>query len=182
MVVFVVIAFEPVLAVDGLLGADKTEFWIAERHAVVGVPAAQHRARDFAGHAADRGAAPDPARRRIADPRLAVGLVHVLDLHAADPVGEIVVLRRRHRRRQIAEAQLFKAGQEALLLLAAKHPEHEFGGIGRAAPRDHGEDQAGEIGVVEVGDAAPSQPFRLARAVLPAVIFAPSSLICWPRA
>ena len=63
----------------------------------------------------------------------------------------------------MVEAEFFEAGQETLLLLAAKHPEHEFRGIGGPAPRHHGEDQAGEKGVIEVGDAAPSQPFRLVR-------------------
>ena len=74
-----------------------------------------------------------------------------------------MILRRRHRRRQMAEAEFFQAGQETLLLLAAKNPEHEFRGIGGPAPRHNGEDQAGEKRVIEVGDTAPSQPFRLVR-------------------
>src|SRR5260370_5872142 len=89
MVILAVIAFEPVLAVDALLGADEAEAQVAQRDAIIAVPSPQHRARNLAGHAADRGAAPDPARRRIADPGLAVGLVHVFDMAAADPVGEI---------------------------------------------------------------------------------------------
>src|SRR3979411_1041016 len=120
MIVFKVITFKSVLAVDALLGADEAEFWIAERNAVVGVPSAQHRARHFAGHAADRGASPDPARRRIADPGLAIRLVHVFDRNAADPVGEIMILRRGDRRRQVAEAEFLQPGQETLLLLTAK--------------------------------------------------------------
>ena len=79
-----------------------------------------------------------------------------------------MILRGGHRRRQMPKPELFQAGQEALLLLAAKHPEHEFGCIRHAAPRHHGEDQAGEIGVVEVGDAAPFPPlhfFSLLRAL-----------------
>ena len=179
MIVFAVITFEPVLTVDALLGADEAEVGIAQRNAVVGVPAAQHRARHFAGHTADRGAAPDPARRRIADPGLAVGLVHVFDRHAADPVREIMILRRRDRRRQMAEAEFFQAGQKALLLLAAKHPEHEFRGIGGPAPRHDGEDQAGEIGVIEIGDAAPSQPLRFLRSRRSASVIAiPKSCCC----
>src|ERR1700742_2154907 len=63
----------------------------------------------------------------------------------------------------MAEAELLKARQEPLLLLSAKYPEHEFRGIGGAAPAHHGEDQAGEIGMIEVGDAAPSPPLRLLR-------------------
>src|SRR5260370_25360717 len=74
-----------------------------------------------------------------------------------------MILRRRHRRRQMAEAEFFQAGQETLLLLTAKHPEHEFAGSDGPAPRHDGEDQAGEKSVIEVGDPAPSQPFRLVR-------------------
>src|SRR4051812_21804531 len=92
VVVLIIIAFEPILTVDALLGADEAEPGIAERDAIVGVPAAQHRAADLTRHAADRGALPDPARRRIADPGFAIALIHVLDMHAADPVGEIVIL------------------------------------------------------------------------------------------
>src|SRR5216683_6475819 len=138
MIVFAVVAFEPVLAVDTLLGADETEVGIAERNAVVGMPSPQHRARHFAGHAANRGAAPDPARRRIADPGLAIGLVHVFDADAADPVGEIMILRGGDRRRQVAEAEFFQTGQETLLLLTAKNPEYEFRGGVRAAPGHDG--------------------------------------------
>src|SRR6201996_9481687 len=116
-VVLIVVAFEAVLAVDALLGADKAEPGIAQRHAVVGVPAAQHRARDLAGNAADRGALPGPPRRRITDPRLAVALIHVLDMHAADPVREIVILRGGDRGRQMIDAELNETGQKTLLLL-----------------------------------------------------------------
>src|SRR4051794_12159388 len=86
VVVFVIVAFEPILPINRLLGADETEFGVAERDAIIGVPAAQHRAGHLAGHAADRGAAPDPARRRIADPGLAVGLIHTFHGDAADPI------------------------------------------------------------------------------------------------
>src|ERR1700738_1359407 len=76
-----------------------------------------------------------------------------------------MISRPRHRRRQMAEAEFFQAGQEAFLLLAAKNPEHEFRGVGGAAARHHGQNEAGEISMIEVGDAAPSQPFCLVRAV-----------------
>src|SRR5271170_3756440 len=90
MIVLAIITLEAVLAVDALLGADKAHVRMAQRDAVIGVPAPQHRARDLAGDAADRRTPPDPARRRIADPGLAVGLVHVFNMDAADPVGEIM--------------------------------------------------------------------------------------------
>jgi hypothetical protein len=63
---------------------------------------------------------------------------------AADPVGEIVILRGRDRRRKMIEAELLQPGQEALLLLATKHPKYEFSCIGRAAAGDDGENEAGE--------------------------------------
>ena len=74
-----------------------------------------------------------------------------------------MILRRRHRRRQPAEAELFEAGQETLLLLAAKYPEHEFGGGSAATPRHHRQDEAREKRVIEIGDAAPSLPLGLLR-------------------
>jgi len=45
-------------------------------------------------------------------------------------------MRRRHRRRQMLRP-VFQARQKALLLLTAKNPEHEFRGIGGAAPLTH---------------------------------------------
>ena len=159
VVVFAVIALEPILAVDALLGADEAEIYVAQRHAIVGMPSPQHRARHFARHAADRGAAPDPARRRIADPGLAIGFVHVFDMNAADPVGEVMILRRRHRRRQMAEPEFLQPRQEAFLLLASKHSEYELGSIGRAAPGYDRQNEAGEESVIEIGNAAPSLPF-----------------------
>ena len=77
-----------------------------------------------------------------------------------------MILRRSDRRRQMAEAELVEARQEALLLLATKHPEHEFGGIRCAAPRHHQQNEAGELGVIEVGDTSPAQPFCRLRATL----------------
>jgi hypothetical protein len=82
-------------------------------------------------------------------------------MHAADPVREVVILRGRDRRRQIIDAQLFQAGEEALLLLTAKRAEDEFGGVRSAAPRHQAQDEAGETSLIEIGDAAPSQPQRL---------------------
>ena len=72
-----------------------------------------------------------------------------------------MILRGRDRRRQMIEPEFLQPRQEALLLLAAKHPEHEFGGIRGAAPGDDGENEAGEKRMVEIGDAAPSCPLGL---------------------
>ena len=71
-----------------------------------------------------------------------------------------MIPRGRDRRRQAVEAELLQAGQEALLLLAAKHAKDELGGVSRAAPRHHGKDQPGEERVIEIGDAAPLLPLH----------------------
>jgi len=65
-----------------------------------------------------------------------------------------------------AFAVFLQAWQEAFLLLATKHPEHEFAGIRRPAPRHHREDESGEVGMIQFGDASPSQPLHLLRAFL----------------
>ncbi|MGY3498433.1 hypothetical protein ACVW1B_007852 [Bradyrhizobium sp. USDA 4502] len=88
-----------------------------------------------------------------------------------------MILRGRDRRRQAVEAELLQAREKAFLLLAAKHTEDELGGIGRAAPRDDGEDQAGEEGVIEIGDAAPLPPLRFARVLLSGHVCSRCS--CW---
>ncbi len=67
-----------------------------------------------------------------------------------------MILRRRYRRRQMAQAKFLQPGQETLLLLTAKNPEYEFCGVSRPAPRYNGENEAGKIRVIKVGDAAPS--------------------------
>src|SRR5258708_2761864 len=163
MIVFAVVTFKSVLAVDALLGADEAEIGMPEQNAVVGVPPAQRRARTLAGHAADRGALPDPARRRMADPGLAIRLVHVFDRHAADPVREIMILRRCHRRRQVAQAEFFQPRQKTFLLLTAKNPEYEFRGVSRPAPHHHGQNEAGEISMIKLAHPAPFHPLRRLR-------------------
>ena len=70
-----------------------------------------------------------------------------------------MILRGRDRLRQMRKTELFKARQKSFLLLAAKHPEHELGGIRCSAPRHHRENEPGETGVVEIGDGPPSLPF-----------------------
>src|SRR6185436_3809052 len=121
------VALQPRLAVDGLPGADEAEPGIAEHDAVVGVPSAQHRPRYFRGDAADRGAGPDPARRRIAHPGLGVALVDILDLHAADLVRQIVILGARDRMRKLVEAELLQSRKKARQLLAPESSEHHLG-------------------------------------------------------
>ena len=88
-----------------------------------------------------------------------------------------MILGGRDRGRQMIKAELDQPGQETLLLLAAEHPEYEFGGIRCAAPGDDGENEAGEKRMVEVGDAAPFRPLRFARLLLSSH-FHP---VCWAR-
>src|SRR3954465_12425038 len=74
-----------------------------------------------------------------------------------------MVLRRGNGVGQCAQTEVFQAREKTFVLLTAKHPEHEFRGVSRAAPRHHGQNETGEIGVVEIGDAAPSRPPCFAR-------------------
>src|SRR5258706_16426360 len=73
-----------------------------------------------------------------------------------------MVLRGGGRRRQVAQPEFLQPGQETLLLLTAKNPEYEFRGFVSSAPRHDGENESGKIGMIEVGDAAPFEPLRLA--------------------
>lgn len=139
------------LAVDRLGRAHEAEPRVAERDAVVRVPAAQHRPRHLRRHAADRRAGIDPARGHEAHPRLRVALAHEFDVDAADGIGQIVIGRAGHRVRHAGEAELVEARQELLVMLVAKHPEHPLRRIDSATTRSHGEDQAREVGVVELG-------------------------------
>ena len=110
MIVFAAIAFEAILTISTLCLVDtKPSFGLPSVTPLLACQPAQHGAGNFAGHAADRSPAPDPAPRRIADPGLAVAFVHVFDVDAADPVGEIMILRGRHRRRQALNAELLQA-------------------------------------------------------------------------
>jgi len=69
-----------------------------------------------------------------------------------------MVLRGCDRRRQMIDAEFLQARQKTLLLLATKHTEDKLGRISRASPRDHSQNEAGEIGMIEIGDAAPFEP------------------------
>jgi hypothetical protein len=82
-------------------------------------------------------------------------------MHAADPVRQIVILRRRDRRRQMRQSELCETREKPLLLLPSEHAEDELGGVRRAAPRHDGQDQAREECMVEVGDRTPAPPQRL---------------------
>src|SRR5262245_30383116 len=123
------IAGEAVLTVGRLRRADEAEARVAERYAVLRVPAAQEGARHLARHPADAGAWINPARRHEVDPRLAVALAHEVDRHAADAVGEVMVGGTRDRIGQGAKAELVEARQELLVVLVAEDAEHPLGRI-----------------------------------------------------
>lgn len=131
----------------------------------MGMPPAQHSGGDFAGNGADRRAAPDPARGRIADPGLAIGFAHVFDIHAADLVAEIVILCGGNCMRRIGETELLDAREKALMMLAPEHTKHEFCRLGRAAACHQRHDKAGEVGVIEVGDRVPGFEFAAVSAL-----------------
>src|SRR6185437_4571794 len=102
----------------------------------------------------DRGAAPDPARWRIAHPRLAVALAQIAGLHAAKRVRVIVVERAGRRRRLVGQAELLQPWQELLQMLAAEMPEHVVARRLLAAPRDEAQHQRGHQRIVERADGA----------------------------
>ncbi|MNL07925.1 hypothetical protein D3C87_1286240 [compost metagenome] len=159
VLVFAVIALQPRLAVHGLLGADKAQPAGAQRYAVVRMPPAQHRARDFAGNGANGGPVPGPAGRRIPDPDFLRCGFDVFDPDAADGVRQVVIARGRHGGRQSLQAKLLEPGQEALQVLAAEDVEYELGGFAAAAPGHHGHHQPGEIGVIPLGHGGPAGGF-----------------------
>jgi hypothetical protein len=78
-----------------------------------------------------------------------------------------MVLRGCDRRRQMIQAKFLETRQKTFLLLPAKYPEYEFGGISRSAACHYREDEAGEVSMIEVGDSAPSAPLRFVYGVLP---------------
>jgi hypothetical protein len=55
---------------------------------------------------------------------------------------------------QPVEPELGEAGQELLEVLAAEGAKDQLGGIGAAAPAHGGEDEPGQIGVIERGNGA----------------------------
>lgn len=65
-----------------------------------------------------------------------------------------MVLRARDGVGQPIEPELGEAGQELLEVLPAEGAKDQFGGLGAASPAHRGEDEPGEIGVIERGDGA----------------------------
>lgn len=126
MIPLLVIAFQTRLSVHRLPRTDEAQSWVTEDDAIVGVPSSQHCARNFRWNAADRGARPDPARRRISHPGLSVVFVDVLDLYAAKPVRQIVVLRTGDGVRKFVEPEFLQPWNETRQLLASEGPKHHF--------------------------------------------------------
>jgi hypothetical protein len=77
-----------------------------------------------------------------------------------------MVLRGSDRRRQMIQTKFLKPRQKTFLLLAAKYPEYEFGGIGGSAACHDGQDETGKVSMIEVGDSAPSPPLRFISALV----------------
>ena len=150
MVVLVVVPLQAGIAIDCLLGAHEAQPWIAQRYAVLCMPARQHGARDFGGNAAQRCAGPGPAGHRVSNPGLAIGFIHVLDRHAADVIGQVVILRGSHRSRQVVDAQLLEAWQESLESLMRKNGLDQLSSPRRASPGDGAQHDSGEEGAVPV--------------------------------
>ena len=142
---------EAELAGHVLTDADEAQPRVAQRHTVVGVPAAQEAAAHLDRHAADRGAVVHPARVAEPHPGLAVALLHVFDGHAADVVRQHVIAGAGHRMRQAVQPELAEAGQELLFVLAPKQPEHPVAAGLRPGARGHHQLQAQQQLMVQFG-------------------------------
>ena len=86
----------------------------------------------------------------VAHPGIRVGFVHILDVHVAEPIREVVVLRAFNSVGQVAEIQFFDAREKFFLLLLAEQAEDQLGCIGCAARYDGTQDEAGQITMVDV--------------------------------
>src|SRR5262249_51625140 len=148
------VAAESVLRGHVLARAYEPETRVAEARAGLGIPAPPVAVADAFPHAAERRAVVDPARMREAHPGLAVGLRDVLDLDAADPVREIVILRASDRVREPLEAELGEACEELVLVLAAKGAPHPFPDDGFTLAARHHEDEPREPRMVQRRDGA----------------------------
>ena len=154
MIPFLVIAFQARLSVHRLARTYEAQSWVTEDDAIVGVPSSQHCARNLRWNAADRGARPDPARWRISHPGLSVIFVDVLDLHAAKPVRQIVVLRTSDGVRELVEAEFPQPWNETRQLLASEGPEHHFRCAVRPCTGRYHQDQSREVGMIDQLDRA----------------------------
>jgi hypothetical protein len=99
-----------------------------------------------------------------------------------------MILRGRYRRRQMVKTKFLQTWKEALLLLAAEDPEYELARILRSPSRHHNEDETGETGMIELGNASPPLPFRSLRPLLRSGHFGSQMLFgflvgfsSWPR-
>ena len=146
---FAIVALETGLAIHRGLGADEAQVRVAQRDAIVGMPAAQHGPVDLGGDGAQRGAHPDPARWGVADPGLGVRLLKVFDADATELVRKIMVLRCGHGVGLVAQTQLLKTGQEPFQVLAAKQLKNELFREPRVTPAQNRQHQAGDPGVIE---------------------------------
>src|SRR5204863_6665111 len=125
-IVLVVVALEPRVAAYRLASADESQARVTERGAIVAMPSVQHRFVYFARNGADCGAAPDPARRRIAQPRLAIIFPAILGFHAAERVRVIVIERAGNRVRHAVESEFLQPRKEFLEVLVAEMAKQEF--------------------------------------------------------
>ncbi len=87
------------------------------------------------------------------------------DVHAADLVAEIVILCGGDRMRRIGQAEFRDAGEKTLVMLAAEHAKHELRRIGGATACHQRHDEAGEIGMIKIGDRVPGFELVILRAI-----------------
>ena len=90
------------------------------------MPRREDRAAQAPRHRQHAHSVVDPHRRLVADPRLAVGLLAVLHVEAADDVRVVVILRGRDRRRVLVDAELPEPLPVPIGLVAAQHVEPQL--------------------------------------------------------
>ena len=138
------VALQAGVSVGGHAGTHEPQSRVVETHPAASVESAHECLADRVSDRAYRRPGICPARRRIANPRLAPGPLHVLHLHSACEIREIDELRACKRIGKPAQSEGTKPRQELLLVLAAKGAV-DHGGGGRLAPfGDDREEKAGE--------------------------------------
>jgi len=77
-------------------------------------------------HAAKGSSFIHPAGVAEMHPSLVIGLVHIFHLNAADGVRQIMILGRRHRIRQMLQAQFIETREKFVVMFTAKGADYTF--------------------------------------------------------
>ena len=126
MVVLEEVALVVRLALHDELRRHVTETRAAHEAAIARMPRREDRAPQTPRHRQHSYPVVDPHRRLVSDPRLAIGLLAVLHVEAADDVRVVVILRRRDRRRILVNAELLEPRPIPIDLVVAQHVEPQL--------------------------------------------------------